>query len=53
MSKKFKEYYDIEYAQFLGEKIKNSYPAFKIEAFLSYLNPTLEALEFNDRQVLS
>ncbi|WP_086349079.1 DNA alkylation repair protein [Candidatus Enterococcus clewellii] len=52
MGIKVKDYYTCEYANDLAQKIAQVYPAFDSELFLSLLSPTLEQLEFNDRQVL-
>lgn len=52
MGTKVKDYYNCDYAFDLSEKITLVYPAFKTELFLSLLAPTLEKLEFNDRQIL-
>lgn len=52
MSKKFKDYYDMEYINFLGEKIKNVYDEFDTGYFASLVEDDLENLEFNNRQVL-
>ena len=49
---KFKHYYDIEYAYSLADKLTQVYPAFNTDAFISLLTPSLEQLEFNDRQEL-
>lgn len=49
---KFKDYYNYEYAQDLAEKIILVCPHFDAKRFISLLTPTLEELEFNDRQVL-
>lgn len=52
MGTKVKDYYTCEYATDLAQKIAQVYPTFASELFLSLLSPTLEQLEFNDRQVL-
>ncbi|MBL1225274.1 DNA alkylation repair protein [Enterococcus sp. BWR-S5] len=52
MGMKVKDYYDYNYAHDLAEKIGLVYPAFPTDSFLSFLKPTLEQLEFNDRQTL-
>ncbi|WP_227855546.1 hypothetical protein [Clostridioides sp. ES-S-0048-02] len=52
MAKKVKDYYDIEYVNFLAEKIKSVYPEFIINKFFSLTKPTIELLEFNERQEL-
>lgn len=52
MSKKFKDYYDIEYSYSLTEKIKNVYKEFDTEYFIKLIEPTIEGLEFTDRQIL-
>ena len=49
---KFKNYYDLEYANTLAEKLTAVYPQFPVGTFISRLSPTLEQLEFNDRQEL-
>ena len=48
MSKKFKDYYDIEYSYSLAEKIKNVYKEFDTEYFIKLIEPTIEGLEFTD-----
>ncbi|MBP1047661.1 DNA alkylation repair protein [Enterococcus sp. BWM-S5] len=52
MTKKFKDYYDCDYALELSQRIVVVYPQFQTDRFLSLLSPSLEQLEFNDRQVL-
>ncbi|MDB0438515.1 DNA alkylation repair protein [Clostridioides difficile] len=52
MAKKVKDYYDLEYVNFLAEKIKSVYPEFIIDKFFSLTRPTIELLEFNQRQEL-
>lgn len=52
MSKKFKDYYDVEYAYFLSDKIKEVYPIFPVDTFISLIEATIDSLEFNDRQEL-
>lgn len=52
MAKKVKDYYDLEYCDFLTGKIKAVYPDFDHEKFMDMVESTLEGLEFNDRQVL-
>ncbi len=52
MAKKLKDYYDVDYCHFLGEKIKSVYPEFAIQHFVCLVENDLEHLEFNDRQVL-
>lgn len=52
MPKKFKDYYDIEYLYSLAEKIKNVYEEFNTEYFIKLIEPTIENLEFNNRQIL-
>ena len=52
MGTKVKDYYDIEYGQFLSEKIKSAYPKFNETYFMSLITPELEILEFNNRQIL-
>lgn len=49
---KVKNYYDIEYGKYLAKKIKAVYPDFDDSEFISLIEPTLESLEFNDRQIL-
>lgn len=49
---KVKNYYDVEYGKCLAKKIKSVYPDFDDSEFISLIQPTLESLEFNDRQVL-
>ena len=38
---KFKDYYDLDYAQLIAGKIKSAYPAFKDEAFAANISETL------------
>lgn len=52
MTKKFKDYYNCDYAIELSQRIVLVYPQFQTDRFLSLLSPSLEQLEFNDRQVL-
>lgn len=52
MADKVKDYYDKEYGHFLADKIKTVYPEFADDKFFSLIEPTIESLEFNDRQVL-
>ncbi|WP_346965605.1 hypothetical protein [Coprobacillus cateniformis] len=52
MGKKVKDYYDIEYGYFLAKKIKSVYSEFNDNQFISLIRPTIEQLEFNDRQEL-
>lgn len=53
MGKKFKDYYDMNYAYSIAEKIKSVYPKFDIKYFLRSVGEgSLENLEFDDRQVL-
>lgn len=52
MAKKLKDYYDIDYALSLSEKIKSVHPTFDTERFTALLAPSLSSLAFNDRQVL-
>lgn len=52
MAKKVKDYYDIEYASFLADKIKNVYNEFDSNLFMNLVKNDLENLEFNDRQIL-
>lgn len=42
MSKKFKDYYDIEYLYSLAEKIKNVYEEFNTEYFIKLIEPTID-----------
>lgn len=49
---KVKNYYDTEYGKYLAKKIKSVYPDFYDSEFISLIEPTLESLEFNDRQIL-
>lgn len=49
---KFKDYYDIEYIDFLTDKIKEVYRDFNVYEFNQLVEPTLTELEFNDRQEL-
>jgi 3-methyladenine DNA glycosylase AlkC len=46
MAKKFKDYYDIECAALLADKIKAVWPEFKEEAFITMLKDELEDKEF-------
>lgn len=52
MAKKVKDYYDINYGYFLAEKIKSVYPEFNETKFYRLIQPTIELLEFNERQEL-
>ena len=52
MGNKVKDYYDIEYGYFLAKKIKSVYSEFNDNQFISLIRPTIEQLEFNDRQEL-
>lgn len=52
MANKVKDYYDIEYGYFLAKKIKSGYPDFNDDKFIALIKPTIELLEFNDRQEL-
>lgn len=52
MSKKFKDYYDLEYAYALADKLAPVCPCFDTGTFISLLEPELEQLEFNGRQEL-
>lgn len=52
MAKKAKDYYDTNYGHFLAEKIKLVYPEFNKTKFICLIQPTIELLEFNDRQEL-
>lgn len=49
---KVKNYYDVEYGYFIAEKIKEVYPKFNVDQFISLIEPTIESLEFNQRQEL-
>ncbi len=52
MSKKLKEYYDLEYLEFISEKISKETTAFNISKFFIYTKDQIETLEFNQRQEL-
>lgn len=52
MAQKLKEHYDIAYCLSLGQKIGSVYPSFDLERFIHSVSPSLESLEFNDRQTL-
>lgn len=52
MSKKLKDYYDVEYGYFLSEKIQSIYPEFNTNYFISLIKPEINELEFNDRQIV-
>lgn len=52
MAKKLKDYYDLSYATELANKLTNAVNEFDSQLFLAIVEPTLENLEFNDRQVL-
>lgn len=52
MGTKLKDYYGIEYAFSLSRRIKTVYSEFDENYFISLIEPTIENLEFNDRQVL-
>lgn len=49
---KHKDHYDMNYGKDLAKKIIGAYPEFESDKFIELLSPTLENLEFNDRQVL-
>ena len=50
MAKKFKDYYDIECAVLLADKIKAVRPEFKSKSFITMLKDELENKEFLQRQ---
>lgn len=52
MGKKVKDYYDIEYGNFLADKIKLVYSDFNDNKFIALIKPTIELLAFNERQEL-
>lgn len=52
MAQKFKDYYDLAYVRFLGEKIASVYQDFDTHYFVCLVKDDLERLAFNDRQVL-
>lgn len=52
MATKLKDYYNIDYAYSLAEKIKNVHPLFDEECFMSFIETDLESLKFKDRQLL-
>lgn len=49
---KHKDHYDIPYAYEMAHKFSSVYPEFNTTKFISLLEPTLNQLEFNDRQEL-
>ncbi|MDR1243337.1 MAG: DNA alkylation repair protein [Deltaproteobacteria bacterium] len=49
---KFKNYYNLEYARLISDKIKTVYPAFADEAFLAGIGQTLKDQEFSERMNL-
>ena len=52
MATKLKDYYDLEYAYSISEKIKEVYPDFNKDYFILLIKPKIENLEFGNRQVL-
>lgn len=49
---KFKDYYDLEYANLIADKIKSAYPVFEVETFIADIHKTLDNQEFSDRMDL-
>lgn len=52
MAKKVKDYYDLAYCERMGDKLRVACEAFDSKRFMSLVRPTLEGLEFGDRQIL-
>lgn len=52
MARKLKDYYNLQYCQSLADKLQTAYLDFDRQRFLALVEPTLDQLEFNDRQVL-
>lgn len=51
MAKKLKDYYDIDYLESFSNKIVNETDAFERKKFLELTKPSINKLEFKDRQV--
>lgn len=52
MAKKFKDYYDLDCAQLIAEKLKKQMQRFRNDAFLEFMKKNLKGKEFLDRQDL-
>lgn len=50
MAKKFKDYYDLEYAQLIAGKIATVWPEFEADGFIRKLNVEIHDKEFLQRQ---
>lgn len=50
MAKKFKDYYDVDCAKLIADKIKVVYPVFNKRAFVSFIKKSIRDKEFSDRQ---
>lgn len=52
MATKLKDYYNLQYCQSLADKLQTAYRDFDHQRFLALIEPALDQLEFNDRQIL-
>lgn len=52
MSKKLKDWYDLNYVKELSDKISQESPEFDAATFFDLVKKDLETLEFGDRQLL-
>jgi len=52
VTKKFKDYYDEEYAELIGKRILSAYPEFKLREFIVYIKERINDKSFTQRQDL-
>ena len=50
MAKKFKDYYDVDCAKLIADKINDAYPVFNKRAFVGHIKKRIPEKEFSDRQ---